>query len=478
MKEPIVYAYGRTYKLDQLINDHFNSYNTPNYYFQNLLGQDVSSLFYKQNSFAEYCPGLEFPEPSWDNLANRPKNPIYKHRANNSADGSPKMYLEYMNQYQSGRVVWPLTYVEKFSSAKLKLIVINQNVYDVSAYFNSQVQFLGPAIQSLFANYYGKDASKQWAQVVNQDDKASLYLKCMNNLFYIGVLDQRQSFRCQIQNYILLGFTVLLCFVILMKFFAALRCQLEVQPEAYDRFVVINVPIYSESSDSIRSTLTSISKTKYPASRKLLFIVVDGIVTGEGNDINTATLLLEILNVDPSPGKPLLYESLGESSDLVNRAEVFSGYFQGEGEDIPFIVVLKIGNEGETLKPGNRGKRDSQLILLRFLSRANYSAPMSPLELVIMKKCLELEMRPDYFEYVLMIDADTTIYPDSLNHMIATMIHDSEIVGLCGETLIANDQQSWVTMIQVYEYFISHHLAKAFESLFGSVTCLPGIVKI
>src|ERR1700761_1389206 len=28
--------------------------------------------------------------------------------------------------------------------------------------------------------------------------------------------------------------------------------------------------------------------------------------------------------------------------------------------------------------------------------------------------------------------------------------------------------------MQVYEYYISHHLAKAFESLFGSVTCLPG----
>lgn len=26
----------------------------------------------------------------------------------------------------------------------------------------------------------------------------------------------------------------------------------------------------------------------------------------------------------------------------------------------------------------------------------------------------------------------------------------------------------------MYEYYISHHLAKAFESLFGSVTCLPG----
>jgi len=29
-------------------------------------------------------------------------------------------------------------------------------------------------------------------------------------------------------------------------------------------------------------------------------------------------------------------------------------------------------------------------------------------------------------------------------------------------------------MIQVYEYFIQHHLAKGFESYIGSVTCVPG----
>jgi chitin synthase len=33
-------------------------------------------------------------------------------------------------------------------------------------------------------------------------------------------------------------------------------------------------------------------------------------------------------------------------------------------------------------------------------------------------------------------------------------------------------------MPSVYEYFISHHLAKAFESLFGSVTCLPGCFSL
>ena len=54
------------------------------------------------------------------------------------------------------------------------------------------------------------------------------------------------------------------------------------------------------------------------------------------------------------------------------------------------------------------------------------------------------------------------------------MTSDSSVSGLCGETLLRNESDSWVTMIQVYEYFITHHLAKAFESLFGTVTCLPG----
>ncbi|OAV90037.1 hypothetical protein PTTG_28452 [Puccinia triticina 1-1 BBBD Race 1] len=48
------------------------------------------------------------------------------------------------------------------------------------------------------------------------------------------------------------------------------------------------------------------------------------------------------------------------------------------------------------------------------------------------------------------------------------------IIGVCGETRITNKRQSWVTAIQVFEYYISHHLTKAFESVFSGVTCLPG----
>lgn len=35
-----------------------------------------------------------------------------------------------------------------------------------------------------------------------------------------------------------------------------------------------------------------------------------------------------------------------------------------------------------------------------------------------------------------------------------------------------------VLFCQVYEYYISHHLSKAFESLFGSVSCLPGCFSL
>lgn len=83
-------------------------------------------------------------------------------------------------------------------------------------------------------------------------------------------------------------------------------------------------------------------------------------------------------------------------------------------------------------------------------------------------------VEPEVYEYLLMIDADTSVAEDSLNRLVAACAENAKVAGICGETSLENDDLSWWTMIQVYEYFISHHLSKAFESLFGSVTCLPG----
>jgi chitin synthase len=100
---------------------------------------------------------------------------------------------------------------------------------------------------------------------------------------------------------------------------------------------------------------------------------------------------------------------------------------------------------------------------------------MTPLELELYNQISNvIGVDPALYEYLFQLDSDTEVSEDSLNRLVACCAVDSEIIAVCGETSLQNEEGSIWTMIQVYEYYISHNLAKAFESLFGSVTCLPG----
>jgi chitin synthase len=174
---------------------------------------------------------------------------------------------------------------------------------------------------------------------------------------------------------------------------------------------------------------------------------------------------------------PVSYVSVEEGNKQHNMAKVFVGLYSCKGRSIPTVLVVKCGTPAEATspKPGNRGKRDSQMILMNYLQRIIFNETMTPLEYDLFNKMYWLlGVPPDWFSYVLMVDADTRVAVDSLRRMINAMIRDPKIIGLCGETRIANKWQSWVSMIQVFEYYISHHMGKAFESVFGGVTCLPG----
>ena len=76
--------------------------------------------------------------------------------------------------------------------------------------------------------------------------------------------------------------------------------------------------------------------------------------------------------------------------------------------DDRYVVVVKVGKPTETNKPGNRGKRDSQVLLLQYLNRVHFDAPMSPLELEIyhqMRNVIGID--PTFYEYIFQVDADT-----------------------------------------------------------------------
>lgn len=83
-----------------------------------------------------------------------------------------------------------------------------------------------------------------------------------------------------------------------------------------------------------------------------------------------------------------------------------------------YVVVVKVGKPTERSKPGNRGKRDSQIMLMHYLNRVHFDAPMSPLELEIyhqMRNVIGID--PAFYEYIFTVDADTV----SRTHPVTSM---------------------------------------------------------
>ncbi|KAK0319031.1 Chitin synthase, class 3 [Friedmanniomyces endolithicus] len=265
---------------------------------------------------------------------------------------------------------------------------------------------------------------------------------------------------------------------------------MEWQPFGYPlAHAICLVTAYSEGPEGIRTTLDSIAMTDYPNSHKIILVVCDGLIKGKGESMSTPEACLSMMRdyaVAPRDVQPFSYVAVASGSKRHNMAKIYSGFYD-YGRDsiipvekqqrVPMVCVVKCGTPAEVsaAKPGNRGKRDSQIILMSFLQKVMFDERMTELEYEMFNGIWKITgISPDFYEIVLMVDADTKVFPDSMTHMVSAMVKDPEIMGLCGETKIANKTASWVSMIQVFEYFISHHQSKSFESVFGGVTCLPG----
>ncbi|KAF9184459.1 hypothetical protein BGZ50_003664 [Haplosporangium sp. Z 11] len=374
---------------------------------------------------------------------------------------------------QSGTNTWAMIDGKIFD---LTTYIVNMNPPNGFIPDPSFSPFFDKAVVDLFTNNYGTDITKEFKKLPAKLQSDTL--TCLDRAFYVGILDERMSIKCQFGNWILVGASVLMGGVILIKFLAALQLTSKRDPIHYDKFVICQVPCYTEGEESLQKTLRSLAALDYDDKRKLLLVIADGMIVGSGNELPTPKIVLDVLGWQPTEGvevEPVTYKALGLGGQQLNCCKVYSGLYEFEGHLVPYLVVAKVGMPNETSKPGNRGKRDSQLILMNFLNSIHTGKKMCPLELEMyhhMKNIIGVH--PNFYEYILQVDADTEVMPDSLNRLVACMVADSKVIGLCGETQVANEDRSFTTMIQVYEYYISHHLAKSFESLFGSVTCLPG----
>ena len=222
------------------------------------------------------------------------------------------------------------------------------------------------------------------------------------------------------------------------------------------------VTAYSESVEGLRTTLDSLATTDYPNSHKLILVIADGMVKGAGNTLTTPEICLSMMTdfvVAPQDIEPHSYVAIADGHKRHNMAKVYAGFYdyddatveRSKQQRVPIVLVAKCGNplEASDAKPGNRGKRDSQIVLMAFLQKVMFDERMTTFEYEFFNSIWRVTgVSPDRYELVLCVDADTKVFPDSLTRMVSCMVHDEEIMGLCGETKIANKAETFVTMMQ------------------------------
>lgn len=483
----LVFMYGNYYDVNGIWKNHADEGYAPGstgFWENEVLGKDVSQMFPKDNAWSSYCPGFQKPavfSTTPDDIMN-----------NNLITGQWVLHntsdIQQLRTKIKGDVVWDQDTLVQYTDAGRRFIKMYDRIYDVTPFFagiysQTKDNFFGDTVKTIFTQYasdmdIGNDATDIMNRYRAADPQAwNNVMTCMQGMFYAGRVDHRKDTKCVATNYILLAASIVVVMVIGIKFLAALQFGGKKQPEEYEKFVILQVPCYTEDEKSLRRTIDTLSLLEYEDSHKLLLIICDGMIVGSGNEKPTPRMVLDILGVPDDGDDPdkVAFRSVGDDNLQLNYGRVYSGLYEIQGKTVPYLVVVKVGKETERHRPGNRGKRDSQLILMHFLNKVFYNLTMTPLECEIYHQIKNvIGVDPSYYEFVLMVDADTEVLPDSLNRLVSTMVRDGKISGLCGETLVSNEKESWVTMIQVYEYFISHHMAKAFESIFGTVTCLPG----
>ncbi|KAI6142989.1 chitin synthase-domain-containing protein [Pisolithus tinctorius] len=446
------------------------------------------------------CNGVSGSVSPWvtlDSANNTDPNAQYHDFRAFTNDSRPNWYFKSMTimrwNNRVGYVRYMPSEIKDMANSGSSVGILDGLIYDLTTYLSYppavitptgtqagggiDTQFMSSTIVDLFKINSGQDFTKKFKDGLGLDS-ATLESQrtCLRNLFLIGAVDNRNSPQCLFSQYILLVLSVLMVSIIGFKFIASINFGAVRAPEDHDKFVICQVPCYTEGEASLQRTINSLAVLKYDDKRKLILIVCDGNIVGSGNDCPTPHIVLDILGADPNlDPEPLSFVSIGEGARQHNMAKVYSGLYECAGHVVPYLVVVKVGKPTERSRPGNRGKRDSQMAVMHFLNKVHYNTPMNPLELEMYHQIKNvIGVNPTFYEYLFAIDADMTAEPYALNRLISAMIHDKKVLGVCGETSLANAKQSIVTMMQVYEYFISHHMAKAFESLFGSLTCLPG----
>lgn len=198
------------------------------------------------------------------------------------------------------------------------------------------------------------------------------------------------------------------------------------------------VTCYSEGIDGLRTTLDSIATTDYPNSHKLIVVICDGMIIGAGNNMSTPDICLSMMQDDLVPREDVVahsYVAIADGTKRHNMAKVYAGFYKYDDETVPdkklqkrvpMCIIVKCGGptEQNLPKPGNRGKRDSQIILMGFLQHVMFDERMTSFEYELFNTLWRVTgVAPDRYEIVLMVRTTANYF--FYHHPPGSLLHET-----------------------------------------------------
>jgi chitin synthase len=489
---------GKVLDVSEYMSHHPSKINL----FAKFLGQDVGFMFRRKDPYQDKPENFRVYPDIAELYLGRKKNDTDCYCANTFCHDFMN-YTDYAHMVKGDLI---LTYPDIVDDHELKWVIINDNVYNMTEYIKyghgvypskydyvtqrkEMAYFMDERLNITIMSRIGANATDLFQENFEERDRAGV-LRYIDQ-YYIGKFDLTVNPICEVLNIIYLIIASIIAGIIVIMFLVVLCTLRQSYPKCDTKHTIVFVPCYTESEKKMKNTIYSIFDAEYLDcdNKKLLVAVCDGVIQGKGNLKSTAEITLNIFGRSLNDeNESYEYESLGSDEKSRNRAKIFYGSHTSRNRTLPYIIIVKVGNEKEvgSDKPGNRGKRDSQVLLFRWLNKVHRMVDGDiddPPVLNEFEKALYENITKDntfnivQYEYLLSVDADTVIRPNAMLQLVYHM-SNKKIIGLCGQTEIANKRESIITVIQPYEYYLSHTLIKSFQSMFSNVTCLPGCFTI
>ena len=143
------------------------------------------------------------------------------------------------------------------------------------------------SLNRVIMNSLGTDGTELYEALFGSSE----YIGCLEEMFYYGLLDDNPDTFCATLN--IMMYVMLICVASLMVIqFIASMIYICPRHRTYSEEdvvspVMIMVPCYNEGDNELRKTIKSVLNTSYPDENKVLLMVADGLVTGDGEDMST-----------------------------------------------------------------------------------------------------------------------------------------------------------------------------------------------